>query len=66
MKTKTIILESLRHPDDDGKPQRYLVKQVTDSVEFCPGQVLARVIVHNLCSSKNWKVTIKPLTNTKL
>lgn len=41
----------------------YKVGKVTDSVEFTPGDIITRQQVDELCSAKDWKVTIinKPL-----
>jgi hypothetical protein len=36
----------------------YRVEQVTDSVEFAPGQLLDKEEVKELCSSSKWRVTI--------
>ena len=40
---------------------RYRVEQVTDSVEYTPGQYLERKVVDELCHSRDWKVTIVPV-----
>lgn len=38
----------------------YKILQVTDSVEFYPGQMLCKKQVDELCGAKNWKVTVAP------
>lgn len=70
-KIKTIKLSSGHAPgrniasftsqDAWDKALRYRVEQVTDSIEFRPGQLLERKEVEDLCTSKEWKVTVVPI-----
>jgi len=53
MKTKTIKLTQ----ESDNK-LIYRIEQVTDSVEFTPGDFLKKDEVERLCRANNWKVTI--------
>jgi len=67
MKTKTITLTAgWLHKDD--KPGSnvtgYRVEQITDSLEFAPGNVINRAEAERLCDSAMWKVTIKQNVRT--
>lgn len=65
-KTKTISLthgywdEDIRDLNERGKQANriYKVERITDSTEFLPGQLLKKKQVDELCSSKEWKVTV--------
>lgn len=37
---------------------RYRVEQITDSIEYSPGQLLEKAEVESLCASRDWKVTV--------
>lgn len=52
MKTKTLKLSYGKISGD------YKVVQITDSVEFHPGQYLKKDEIEALCARKDWKVTI--------
>ena len=56
-KTKTVVLEYLRHYDR--REHVYRVLQVTDNVDLTPGTILERDKVKELCEFPKWKVTIK-------
>ena len=61
MKTMTIKLQATQTMDNsrsDGWRPVWLVEQVTDSIEFTPGQMLERTKVDELCAAPRWKVTI--------
>ena len=55
MKTKTIKL--LDNNRSSGK-LHYKIEQITDSVEYRPGEWLDKATVEGLCNSADWKVTI--------
>ena len=57
MKVATITLEYVRETWTNGK--HYRVAKVTDSVEYSPGDLLAKADVGGLCCSKAWKVIIR-------
>lgn len=60
MKVKTITL-SHPHANPNSMPgvdPLYRVEKVTDSLEFQPGEFLAKKAVQPLCASNEWKVTI--------
>lgn len=54
-------LSALKNQAEYDAALRYRVEQVTDSVEFRPGQLLSRKEVEDLCASKEWKVTVVPI-----
>lgn len=59
MKTKSL---KLSHPHTDNM---YRVEQVTNSVEFSPGQMLTRKEADEMCLAAGWSVTICPPPNGK-
>jgi len=44
------------HNARDGK--HYFCSQVTDSLDFTPGEYYTKEDVQALCDSRNWKVTV--------
>jgi len=60
MKIKTIKLSDGHQIWDKPNVPHWRVVQVTDSIEYTTGQYLERGQVEELCSSKQWKVTIVP------
>lgn len=65
-KTKSIKLSHPHHdpnsnPADPKYQSRYRVEQVTNSVEFSPGQFLGKNEVDELCSSRGWTVNVTPV-----
>lgn len=56
-KIKTIKL-SYPHDPLDAPDRRWWVLQVTDSTEFAPRTYLSKAEVDELCSAKDWKVTV--------
>lgn len=59
-KTKTLtLIWHLNGTSVDGKPWLYRVVQITDSIDFHPGQMLHQNEVQALCTFRDWKVTIK-------
>jgi hypothetical protein len=57
MKVKTIKLTDSGR-SMPGQHLRYKIEQITDSVEFTPGQWLDKSTVEGLCRATDWKVTI--------
>lgn len=47
--------------DQPNDPLRYRVERVTNSVEFDPGALITKTQVEELCSAKDWNVTISPI-----
>jgi hypothetical protein len=59
-KPKTITLEfPAYYGDDIPRKQGYAVAQITESVDFTPGQVLTKEETDILCHSREWKVTVR-------
>ena len=52
--------ESIRDLNERNKMENrtFKVEQVTDTVEFYPGQTLTKKEVDVLCASAQWKVTV--------
>jgi hypothetical protein len=62
-KTKTLSVETFEQLDPDkpgtGKMRRvWRVIKATDTTEFNPGEILLKAKVDELCSAREWKVTI--------
>ena len=67
MKIKTIILTAypcyIPFSEPNKQVPAWRVEQVTDSIEFTPGDMLRKDVVDDLCASSMWKVTIKKLAS---
>lgn len=51
-------------PTDHDNPEtssRYRVEQVTNSVEFSPGQLLTKKEIMSLCEATHWTVNTVPV-----
>jgi hypothetical protein len=62
VKLKTITLSVRRFPDPrsntpGAQVSVYRCKQITDSVDYSPGEELTKKQVEELCASPGWKVT---------
>ncbi len=55
MKNKTITLECLW---SDQPKSDYRVKQITNSVEYKPGQIVTHAEAAELCEAKSWNVVM--------
>jgi hypothetical protein len=65
MKTKTITVTHCNKSEfDDSKRGytsfvRYRVEQITDNIDYAPGQMLTPEVVAELCALEDWKVIVK-------
>lgn len=60
MKTRGITLSYPHQQPNtpDGKPYRYRVEKVQESVVYHPGDLLESKQVEELCEKDNWRVTV--------
>ena len=70
MAKKTITIDVNTYPDIKSADitavkHEFIVRKVTDSTEYLPGQIVTKEDVDRLCEASVWAVTLTPSPNTQ-
>lgn len=58
-KVKTItVTQGHLMPTDTTECTGYRITKVTDSLQYTPGDLIAKNDLHDLCLARDWKVTV--------